>query len=359
MKKVYLLPTLGLSILLLAASCNTTPDTGSGVNTDPTGIQSLTLRVLDRGTLEWEVRGELGLYVFRIGDALIPLQQTRSTHFVMGGPPFYLLESQGLFHAYLRRARDGKWVHYWLSYTHTIREDGTAEFRLDPTLNREAVPTEEALPFILTRATSPDGKVYNEVPRLRNPTSPITIPNPICLQPGAVWPYGQKPLNTPSSSYYPLVAPENPPAFYFSRTSHEPGFALIQYLSGTRYGGQPEYAGATDAPSTYTFPVRVSPHAAAPPQDGSTLEVKWVIYATLYDSGHPLYRRWVRLYPRNPFRLRMEGGRLVCEDFGGFVKELMPEGFNFPHYNPDTGVFEMSKGVPMVLTGELDPYSGR
>lgn len=99
-----------------------------------------------------------------------------------------------------------------------------------------------------------------------------------------------------------------PPAFYFSWTSYEPGLAFIQYLSGTRYGGQPEYAGATDALGTYTFPFSVAPHAAAPPQDGSTLEVKWVIYATLYESSHPLYRRWVRLYPRNPFRLRMEGG---------------------------------------------------
>lgn len=193
-------------------------------------------------------------------------------YFVMEGDPFHFLEPQGPFHAYLRRARDGRWVHYWLVYTHTIREDGTTEFRLDPTLNREAVPTGDALSFTLTRAVSPDGTVYDGVPRLKDPRSPVTLVNPICLQPGAVWPYGRKSLNTPSSGYYPLVAPENPPAFYFSWISHEPGFALIQL--GTRYGGQPEYAGAWDALMSYSFPVQSSSHAAAPPQDGSTLEVK-------------------------------------------------------------------------------------
>ncbi|MFN4074148.1 MAG: hypothetical protein ACK4G4_12150 [Thermus sp.] len=357
MKKTLLqTPLVALSLLLVFAftSCSqqSSPAPG-GINTDPTGISALDLRLTSWGDVEWQVTGEKGIYVFRIGDVLpIFIQERDAPYFIMGGVSFYALSPQGTFHAYLKRARDGKWVHAWLDYTFTFREDGTGTLTVTSPMRREAVPNEDALPFYLGENRDPLGNVVKPIPRFKNPPlSPLILLEPVCLQ-GPSWPFGSyRPTNT--HPYFPPVAPKNPPALltaYSSEVTGE-GFAFIRYVNG-------RYAAAVDALDSYSVNYYYVNAFAPTPEEGS-MEVRNVIYTVRWDPYSPLDRRWVRIYTRNPLRMHWEGSRLVCEDSGGYVVELMPEDFTIPGYNYDTGVFEMHKGVPMTLPPEMDPYAGR
>lgn len=341
------LAILATALLLLGSSCNRLQGGTGGANQDASGISTLSLRLTSGGDLEWTVQGEPGLYVFRLGQVLRAVPQDDRL-FIMGGIPFFALGSQGEFEAYLRRDRDGRWVKGSIPYAFALREDGTGEFRTLSPARFAPVPTEADLPFYLGTANPPGGRPYNKPWLKEPPASPLVLGVPVCLQRGASWPYGQRPGNT--SPDFPPVAPEAPPALMTFWYSPGGGHAMIEYLQG-------RYVRAIDALNSYSL-IYYSADAYAPPP-GESMEVKDVIFTVIYEPTHPLRNRWTRIYPREPFRLRWEGDRLVCEGFGEWVAELMPEGFTIPGYNYDTGVFEMNKGVPMVLPPEWDPYAGR
>lgn len=239
-------------------------------------------------------------------------------------------------------------MHAWLEYTFTLREHGTGTLTTSP-MQREAVPSEDALPFYLGEQRDPLGNVDRPIPSFKNPPlSPVVLMEPICLQ-GPNWPFGDGPTNT--NPDFPPVAPPSPPAIYTALFDHAAGFALLRYVNE-------KYVGAQDALNSYSLNYSLQIAYAPTPEEGST-EVRSVVYTVRWDPYHPLDRRWVRIYTRNPFRMHWEGGRLVCEDTGGYVVELLPEDFTIPGYNYETGVLEMHRGVPMCLPPELNPYAGR
>lgn len=348
-KEAFALPLAALPLLLLGSSCNLQgTGTGDGVNRDASGITTLSVRVTQRGSVEWTFQGEPGLLVYRVGETFAKMPNDGRL-FIAGGRPFFLLEPEGTFEVFLRRNRDGKWVKGSIPYRHTVGEDGQATFQTLSPPRYQAVPTEEDLPFYLGKARTTQGKEWNEVPWPKGSISPLALSQPLCLSaPGGVWPYGERPNNT--SPDFPPVAPENPPAVYYAWLRAVPGFAMIEYMQG-------KYVRTQAAQNSYGF-LYSATTALAPTREEGSMEVKNVIFAVYYDAYHPLRGRWVRIYPKEPYRLWWEGDRLRCQ-LSDWQVELMPEDFTIPGYNYDTGVFEMHKGVPMTLPPEWDPYAGR
>ncbi|WP_182482729.1 hypothetical protein, partial [Calidithermus roseus] len=140
------------------------------------------------------------------------------------------------------------------------------------------------------------------------------------------------------------VAPASPPALYYGYEGEVGDPAFIEYTNG-KYTAAAEYASI------------LSGVAAIAPADAP---LKIVIYASWRARWHPLYGRWVRIYPKDPIALRMEGDRLVCEGYrpADWVVEMMPEGFNFPGFDPQRERFDDFK-TPYKLPVELDPHAGR
>ena len=336
-----------LLLALLLASCRLQEGGGpTGVNTDASGIGGLSLTLKSSGSVEWSLTSEPGLVVYHLGAGYQMMKKDNDGPTVTVEGSYPTLGDGGTFEVYLRRARDGRWVKAGLPYTVSIRPDGTVSLGTSR-VQVEAVPNEDALPFYLGQAHPPVGNPYT-VPWPKNPDpNPLAMPTPFCLGKGAGWPFGRGPTNT--SPDFPPVAPSSPPALMTPWGSALPGHALIHYT-------QERYVRALDATSSYGFPYGTREAYAPPP--GETMEVRTVIYLAFYDPGHPLHGRWARVYWQKPQRLWWEGDELRWE-ISPWVAELMPEGFTIPGYNPDTGVFEMHRGVPMTLPPEMNPYLGR
>lgn len=331
-----LLPLLALP--LLAASCNnpsaTPPPSASGVYridlscNEQDGILRHHIFAHEGGVLVLRYWGMVYLYDPDFGG---PGWRPE----IWGaGPSCLLAPRHGLAEAYLKRARDGQWVRSWREAGVVEGAEGTPRLELGE-LQVELV-REEELPFALT--PGPDGRVLvSDRPPL---PIPFRGPRGFCLQPGAAWPWGKTPGNT--SPHYPPVAPASPPAYYYAH-GQGVGYPMsIEYING-RYVGV--------VPGWFAYAMGALPPSETP--------YRIVIYSFQSAPWHPNYGRWVRVYLRQPLLVRLEGGRLVCQngDEGDWTYEVMPEGFNFPGYDPATRDFKDFE-TPYYLPAELDPYQG-
>lgn len=328
-----------LALLLTAASCNNLPATPPPPDTR--GVHTIELRCgKDSGTLSDRIiaheGGELVLWYWGMSDLYVPdFGKSGWAPAIWGGVMSCLLApSRGIVAAYLKRFRDGQWVRSWREAGVVAGADGTPRLELGDL--RVELVREEDLPFELTRNS--DGKIRP----MDRPLPPIPFRGPrgFCLQPGAAWPWGQEPGNT--SPYYPPVAPASPPAYYYSYGRGNGNPMSIEYING-------QYVGMVPGAVYSTI-------GALPPSD---TPYKIVIYSVQAAPWHPNYGRWVRVYPRQPLVVRLEGGRLICQngDEGDWVYDVMPEGFSFPGYDPAVREFDIYN-TPFHLPTELDPYQG-
>lgn len=326
-----------LSLLLLATSCNI--DIPQPPLPDTRGVYRIDLRCGEQdGIIHDHIYahegGELVLRYWGMVDLYVPDfgGPGWAPEIWGGGPNCLLASSRGLVEAYLKRARDGQWMRAWREAGVVEGADGTPRLELGE-LQVELV-REEALPFGFI--TDSDGKVRI----LDRPLPPISFRGPrgFCLQPGSAWPWGEKPGNT--DPHYPPVAPASPPAYYYSYGRGDGDPMSIEYINGQYVGVVPGWL------------FRAS--GALPPSDEP---YRIVIYSVQSTPWHPNYGRWVRVYLRQPLLVRLEGDRLVCAngDEGDWTYDVMPEGFNFPGYDPATRDFKDFE-TPYYLPPELDPY---
>jgi hypothetical protein len=253
------------------------------------------------------------------------------------GPGCRFAPSRGVIEVFLKRFRDGQWVRSWREAGVVAGPDGGPQLELGP-LQVSRV-REEELPFELV--PNPDPRSSSGVYVLDRPLPPTSfwVPRGFCLQPGAGWPWNATPVNTFPTN--PPLAPEAPPAYFFSYGMGLGGPLSIIYIDGEYEGRM--YSGW--AYKQFALPPRPDPY-------------RIVIYGTwTYPTTHPYHHRWVRVYTRQPLAVRLEGGRLVCEngDEPDWVYEMMPEGFSFPGFMPEQNTFDVFN-TPYNLPSALDPY---
>lgn len=254
---------------------------------DPSGVTRLEVSCGGRGFLGVHIWGERGVMVLRFWGRSWVYAPGFVGEAWGGGPGCMSAPERGAVEVYLKRARDGRWVRGWVEAGLVEGAGGSPEFRVLGELKTQAV--EEAdLPFERVPDPRAAGGFYLEDRPL--PPAPVWLPRAFCLQPGVGWPWGVEPGNW--NPDYPPVAPASPPALYYGYEGDVGDPAFIEYANG-KYAGR-----RTDAD-------RVSGAFAVAPADGP---LKIVLYASWRAEWHPLYGRWVRIYPREPISMRLEGG---------------------------------------------------
>lgn len=306
---------------------------------DPSGVTRLEVSCDDRGILGYHLWGERGVRVMRWWGRSWLYDPGFVGEAWGGGPDCMSVPERGVVEVYLKRARDGRWVRGWVEAGLVEGAGGSPEFRVLGELKTQAV--EEAdLPFeYVADPRTATGFYLKDRPL---PPTPIWPPRAFCLQPGVGWPWGVEPGNW--NPDYPPVAPESPPALYTGLVGSLGDPVLILYVNGKflTEGNYNIYISGTFAVAPAEAPLKV------------------VIYASWRAKWYPLYGRWVRIYPKDPIALRPEGGQLVCEGYrpADWVVEPMPEGFNFPGFQPEKEGFDIFK-TPYELPAGLDPYAQR
>ncbi len=266
------------------------------------------------------------------------LPDVASGRFWGGSMKCTALPPEGEFSLYLIFP-NGMAARYWRSFTMQEGSDGRPTLTTGE-LQRASVPVEELLAEQITL----DGRWSLRLKE--TPTMPLDGLRMYCIQPTAPASFFRDYGVLNASERFPFVTPVEPPGLYVVIGAGNFAFESLNYVNG-------RYIAHGGSDRAIHSPVMLGLN----PADGP---FHFVVYYRWTDKRFPEKKgRFGRVYTRQPVTLRLEEGRLVCENTGedNLVVEDMPENFSFPGYDYERD--EFGSTIPLILPPELNPHASR